>query len=147
MAGPAANFASVIILSRTQGKRATAIYLASVIVTALCFGLMIDFLLPRDWFIPSAAGISGHCHDTAFPLFETICSALLVGLLIYTSIKTYINNKKQTTTTMTKEYHIKGMSCGHCKATVEKHIAAVPYGDIGQRRPRQRHRLCRRHSF
>lgn len=126
MAGPAANFASVIILSRTQGKRATAIYLASVIVTALCFGLMIDFLLPRDWFIPSAAGISGHCHDTAFPLFETICSALLVGLLIYTSIKTYINNKKQTTTTMTKEYHIKGMSCGHCKATVEKHIAAVP---------------------
>lgn len=125
MAGPAANFASVIILSRTQGRRATAIYLASVIITALCFGLMIDYLLPRHWFVPSASGVAAHCHDTAFPLFETICSALLVGLLIYTSIKTYSNNKKQTTTTMTKEYRIKGMSCGHCKATVEKHIAAV----------------------
>lgn len=126
MAGPAANFASVIILSRTQGKRATAIYLASVIVTALCFGLLIDFLLPRDRFIPSASGITAHCHDAGFPLFATLCSALLVGLLIYTSVKTYLNNKKQTSTTMTKEYHIKGMACGHCKATVEKHIAAVP---------------------
>ena len=126
MAGPAANFASVIILSRTQGKRATAIYLASVIVTALCFGLLIDFLLPRDWFIPSASGSTAHCHDAGFPLFATLCSALLVGLLIYTSVKTYLNNKKQTSTTMTKEYHIKGMACGHCKATVEKHIAAVP---------------------
>ena len=27
---------------------------------------------------------------------------------------------------MTKEYHIKGMSCPHCKMTVEKNLSAIP---------------------
>ena len=38
MAGPAANFASVMILSRTMGRRATVIYVASVVLTAIGFG-------------------------------------------------------------------------------------------------------------
>ena len=33
MAGPAANFASIMILNRSHGKRATAIYVGSVIAT------------------------------------------------------------------------------------------------------------------
>lgn len=47
MAGPAANFASIILLSRTYGRRTTAIYVGSVVVTAILFGLAIDMLLLR----------------------------------------------------------------------------------------------------
>ena len=80
MAGPAANFASVMILRRTQGTRATAIYVGSVVLTAIAFGLVIDLLLPASWFVPAgaASGIAS-CH-IELSWFDTLCSVLLAGL-------------------------------------------------------------------
>ena len=40
MAGPAANFASVMVLRKSLGRRATAVYVLSVVVTAILFGLL-----------------------------------------------------------------------------------------------------------
>ncbi|MDE6438856.1 MAG: SO_0444 family Cu/Zn efflux transporter, partial [Muribaculaceae bacterium] len=83
MAGPAANFASVIILRRSLGTMATAIYIAAVTVTAIAFGLLIHYLLPGSWFIPgagsatAAAGADCHLH---LPLFSTVCAGVLVAL-------------------------------------------------------------------
>ncbi len=63
MAGPAANFASVMVLRKTLGNRATAIYVASVIVTAIAFGLVIDTLLPASWFTPiGSISSEANCH-------------------------------------------------------------------------------------
>jgi hypothetical protein len=42
LAGPATNMASLTVLSGTLGKRATAIYLASIAVCAVLFGLILD---------------------------------------------------------------------------------------------------------
>lgn len=50
MAGPAANFASVMVLGREMGKRTTAIYVSTVVVTAIAIGLAIDYLMPSEWF-------------------------------------------------------------------------------------------------
>lgn len=87
MAGPAANFASVMVLNRSIGRRSTTIYLISVIVTAIAFGLIIDYLLPASWFTPAALGTHADAHCEAammsFGWFESLCSLLLVGLLIY----------------------------------------------------------------
>lgn len=130
MAGPAANFASIIILSRVQGRKATAIYVASVVVTAIAFGLLIDLMLPSGWFVPraGAAVMSDACH-TQFGIFESICSAVLVLLLVYAAISGRghnhshnINNEDMNT----KTYIVKGMACAHCKATVEKSLSALP---------------------
>ena len=128
MAGPAANFASVMILSRTQGARATVIYVASVVVTAIGFGLAIDLLMPPDWFVPAAgsAVTVDACHKV-IGWFPTVCSALLLGLIAYTFIVNKIHTHNiQKTDDMTKDYKIKGMACAHCKANVEKSLAKVP---------------------
>jgi uncharacterized membrane protein YraQ (UPF0718 family) len=42
LAGPATNMASLTVLSATLGKRATAIYLSSIAVCAVLFGLIVD---------------------------------------------------------------------------------------------------------
>lgn len=124
MAGPAANFASIMILGRTLGRRATAVYVGSVVVTAIAFGLAIDMLLPASWFAVGNAATAA-CHSHAFGIFDTACSALLVGLLIYAAIKNRKHNHQTTTSTMTTTYNIEGMACPHCKATVEKAIRGL----------------------
>ncbi len=126
MAGPAANFASVAVISRTMGRRSAALYIASIVAGAIAFGLAIDYLLPRDWFMsPLAAMPHGACHIDA-SWFDTVCSVILAGLLVIALIQKWYNNKHQTITNMNKEYRIKGMSCAHCKASVEKNLALIP---------------------
>ena len=127
MAGPAANFASILILDKTQGRKATAIYVTSVIVTAIAFGLIIDFLLPSSWFTinPTSDSHNAHMH---MGWFETACSIVLGGLLLFSFIKKLISKlkfKNISQNDMTKTYKIQGMNCSHCKASVEKAIAGV----------------------
>ena len=124
MAGPAANFASIMILGRTLGRRATAVYVGSVVATAIAFGLAIDLLLPASWFAVGNVATAA-CHSHAFGIFDTACSALLVGLLIYAAIKNRKHNHQTTTSTMTTTYKIEGMACPHCKATVEKALRGL----------------------
>lgn len=127
MAGPAANFASVMILRRSHGARTTAIYVASVVVTAIVFGLIIDFLLPASWFVPSVNGVHGACHHE-FGVFDTLCSIILFLLLIYSAWKGSFGTHKHNTinNNMDREYKIEGMACAHCKATVEKALSSLP---------------------
>lgn len=128
MAGPAANFASLLLLSRAQGRRATAIYVASVVVTAIAAGLVIDYLLPASWFMPQIAGHGAHAHAHS-GIFSAVCSGVLIALLAYAAIsqhffrKSKINNTDTDMETITLK--VKGMACPHCKASVEKAVAAV----------------------
>lgn len=126
MAGPAANFASMLILDKTQGRKATAIYVASVIVTAIGFGLIIDYLLPAKWFTISPIGM-GHSAHMHLGIFETICSASLIVLLLLSMIRKIKMNKTSdiNITDMTKTYKIEGMNCSHCQASVKKAIEGV----------------------
>lgn len=111
MAGPAANFASFTLIAREMGTKPAAIYLGSIITGALAFGIAIDYFLPASWFDPVAVHAGGMaCHHTG--VFSTICSAVLVILLIYTFIKGH-KHHHITHTNMTKEYTVTGMNCPH----------------------------------
>lgn len=122
MAGPAANFASFTLISREMGRKPAIIYLLSIIAGAMSFGLIIDYLLPTRWFAIDA--IHAACHgNRTFALFPTLCSAILVALLVITFIKRNIHHK--VTGNMTTEYIIKGMNCPHCQAAVTKSINGV----------------------
>ena len=126
MAGPAANMASVMVLNRSLGRRATAIYVGSVVVTAILFGVLVDYVLPAGWFVPPAvAHASCHAHQ-GFGLFPSLCSALLVALLIYSAVRNRVKTTKTTDDTdMKRTYIVKGMSCAHCKMSVEKAVSAL----------------------
>ena len=124
MAGPAANFASVLILRKSLGSKATAIYVGSVVVTAIAFGLMIDLALPAQWF--TVTGMShAACHHSEFSIFSSVCSAVLIGLLIYTAF-THKHHPHNHSHNMERTYKIKGMRCPHCQATVQRSISSLP---------------------
>ena len=124
MAGPAANFASFTLISREMGRKAAAMYLTAIIVGAMAFGLLIDYLLPGRWFALDPMQTACCHHGKEFGIFPTICSVVLVTLLAITLIKRYLPHHK-TTKDMTKEYITKGMNCPHCQASVAKAIAGV----------------------
>lgn len=126
MAGPAANFASIVILSKTQGSKATFIYVLSVVLTALAFGLTIDLLLPREWFAVDMIG--GNIHGESAPgWFPTVCALVLAALLVYTQIlnRTHHHSHHKIGTSMTQEFKVTGMNCPHCQASVNKAISGV----------------------
>ena len=124
MAGPAVNFASYTLLSRTMGRRNTLIYIAIIASSAIITGCIIDYLLPASWFLPRLSEQAACCHHGT-PWFSTICSAFLTALLVYSFIKNRSHNHSNHTT-MTKEYRIDGMACIHCKNRVEKELSALP---------------------
>lgn len=123
MAGPAANFASFALISREMGRKTAIIYLSAIIAGAMAFGLAIDYLLPSGWFDVNA--LHAHaCHQAHLNMFSTICSAILVALLIVALIRGHRHNHVEISD-LSKEYTIKGMNCSHCQAAVEDAISSV----------------------
>lgn len=129
MAGPAANFASIVILNRTLGRKTTAIYVASVVVTAIAFGALIDYVLPAEWFTPGFMTV-GEGHHASMGWFESACSVALALLLMaaaFRRLKEKYANSNQSVEQgiMTQEFKIKGMECNHCRASVEKALSGL----------------------
>ena len=125
MAGPAANFASIIIVGKSLGKRAAAIYLATIVIGAVAIGMCIDYLMPRSWFPTAMVASTAHCHlDVG--LFPGICSVVLVLLLINAFIQKHKPEKVEKMENGETTIIVKGMTCGHCKAMVEKNLAKLP---------------------
>lgn len=125
MAGPAANFASLIIVSKSLGRKAAIAYLTVIVAGAIGVGLCIDYLMPASWFVAPIASAASHvtCH-ISIGVFPAICSVILVALLINAMLRkhnhnTQNSNNMETNSTIVK---IKGMSCGHCTAMVQKNL-------------------------
>ncbi len=78
LAGPATNLASITVLVATLGKRATAIYLASIAVCSVLFGLIVDKVYAY-WDI-SAQAMVGQASEV-MPIWAQWAGALLVLLL------------------------------------------------------------------
>ena len=134
MAGPACNMASILVINKVMGRKTLITYLASIIAGAVGFGLAIDHLLPREWFIPTIAPSTECCHEET-PLFYWICTGVLVLLLINAAWHHYHGghhhhhchcHDTETCDSPTNKYDmeitIKGMNCNHCRANAEKAI-------------------------
>ncbi|MBR6285532.1 MAG: permease, partial [Bacteroidaceae bacterium] len=81
MAGPASNVASILVIRKVLGNRTQIVYLASIILGAVAFGLAIDHLLPREWFT-SALVMRDACCDEGASWFSWLSTALLTLMLI-----------------------------------------------------------------
>jgi len=126
MAGPATNIATLIVLNKSLGKKATLSYLLSIIISALGFGLLIDYTLPREWF--EIIHESGHIHDEMLPAWLQWSSTIILTLLLLNALfKKYtimwFSRKKTIDSNLTLK--VDGMTCNHCKATIEKHVGAI----------------------
>ncbi|MFI3292746.1 MAG: SO_0444 family Cu/Zn efflux transporter [Rikenellaceae bacterium] len=108
LAGPATNIASLIILKREIGMRKTIIYLISIVIGAITCAIIIDLVLPQEWFssiMPMdicCDHTHDHIHDHAHshencshgPIWwQTICSTLFVILFLNSIVRSWINGK------------------------------------------------------
>ncbi|MGM9803518.1 MAG: SO_0444 family Cu/Zn efflux transporter [Muribaculaceae bacterium] len=125
MAGPAANFASVLVIGRAFGRKSTVAYLASIVSGAVAFGLLIDYVLPAEWFAVNLLHGGGESCSHCVNWLNIACSVVLVVSLIYTQLSRFVKSKSIITNNMTKEYKVKGMMCVHCKANVEKGLQSI----------------------
>lgn len=80
MAGPAINFASILVINKALGKKITGIFICCIILCALLFGLSIDYLMPASWF--DAISAAGSCGHETVSVFQWICLGLFSLLLI-----------------------------------------------------------------
>ena len=131
MAGPAVNSASMLVIGKVFGKRTLWLYLLSIVIGAVGFGLAIDYLMPQEWFaVTGSMAACGHCHDLS--VMDWIWMGLLTCLLINAFASQIINSykhKKNHKMEVSKKnqvvYKVSGMSCNHCKMSVEKAIAGI----------------------
>jgi len=128
MAGPAANVASMLVIGRAFGRKATAAYLASIVLGAIGFGVVVDYVPGLREVFVDAMPHHLMSHTMGVSWLNTVCSVLLVTLVVaamcYKYWKSYQINQHKTNAM--KEYKVKGMMCNHCKANVERGLAAVP---------------------
>jgi hypothetical protein len=122
MAGPASNMASMLVIRKVMGRKTMWIYLLSITLGAIGFGLIIDYLLPVEWFTQSIVQSHACCHEQP-AVFKVICSIVLGLLLIYALIKRFTIKKEETMDK--REFKVDGMMCNHCRANVENAIKSV----------------------
>lgn len=127
MAGPAVNVASILVVKKSLGSRFTTIYLMTIVVLSVIFGLLINFLgIGTD--IPLAASHDACCTaEPASPsIFRIVCSCLLVIFIINAlSMKLFSRFKKEVVTDGTTIYQVEGMHCNHCKTAVESAVSKL----------------------
>ena len=149
MAGPACNVASMLVVRKVLGLKTQCLYVGSIVLGAIAFGLCIDYLLPREWFLSALTSVGdGHMHAG---WFRWTCTAVLCILLVYTLlVRPYFmggpshahghaheteeghghgGHPLQTTeTAMNNErlFHIRGMNCSHCRMSAENALKSVP---------------------
>lgn len=130
MAGPACNLASILVVRKVLGVKTMLIYMGSIIAGAVCFGSMVDYLQ------------FNHIVDFLSQLITTdaccmpgnswlgMVSGVVLLLLLFNALVIERYFKKNSDNNNIKKenmkvYHIEGMNCNHCRASVEKAILGV----------------------
>ncbi len=135
MAGPACNFASILVINKVLGRRTLLCYLTAIIIGSIAFGVGIDYLLPREWFTSHLIGGADCCHEEA-GWFEWTCTGLLFVLLLNVLLMKLTGHEHchdhdccdhcEVGESVGRVFTVKGMNCNHCKMNVEKAVGSVP---------------------
>lgn len=150
MAGPACNVASILVIQKVLGKKSLVLYLTAIVSGSILFGVVIDQLLPREWFTEHLMSTHDCCHEVA-GWFEWLCTGVLI-LLLLNVVRMKLQHKStcscghgheghchchehhdhchdeaccEEDACETKTYVVKGMTCNHCRANTEKVIRTV----------------------
>ena len=125
--GPATNAATMIIIGRVMGWRVLSVYLGSIIVLALSFGLGLDWLTGvTGW---QVTPLMEHEHGLN-PILTWGTAGLLTFFIVLHFTKRLERRLARRKTNETKEsamdLKIEGMHCSHCERTVTQAILNVP---------------------
>lgn len=134
MAGPATNIATMTVIGKALGRWSLLVYLSTIIVGAILFGLLTDLILSSGYIF----GIMDHAHNEhsheLLPEWIKIASLIILGIfLFYSLLKKYFPAVKGKVPAMasapekgTYRFEVTGMTCNHCKTTVEDALNNLP---------------------
>lgn len=134
MAGPATNIATMTVIGKALGKWALLVYLSTIILGSLIFGLLTDMILSSGYMF----GIMDHVHHDhsheLLPEWIKIASLVILGIfLFYSLLKRYLPTLKVKVPTGVSHpekgiyrFEVTGMTCNHCKTTVEDALNNLP---------------------
>ena len=126
MAGPAVNFASILVVRKSLGRRFTWIYLMTIIGFAVLFGLLLN-ATGIDFTVSAQDACCMEASALPSP-FKMICSAVLTLLIIFALMMKFLSrftNKKPLDPDVVV-YRVEDMHCSHCEAAVVRAVENVP---------------------
>lgn len=127
MAGPAVNMASILVIRKSMGGRFTAVYISTIVVFSILFGLLVNTLGIGSDLADASEMACHHSHGSnMLSPWRIICSVILILLIIFAlSMKLFDKFRKQPVEAGTVVYKVEGMHCNHCKASVENSVLKV----------------------
>jgi uncharacterized membrane protein YraQ (UPF0718 family)/copper chaperone CopZ len=122
MAGPATNVATIGAVYRSLGWKVLLLYVGTVVVMSIGFGLTFDFILP------DARGGIAATHQ-AVNWLDLLATALLLGLLLLLLARRlarrFVGRRAvEQTSPGTLMLKVDGMRCGHCVSNVKRALEA-----------------------
>ena len=123
MAGPATNMATMLVINKVLGRKTLITYLIIIMTGAIGFGLLIDYMLPAEWFNNITHRHISGCCNVVTPWWQTTSSIIFIILLTTGFILKF--KKKNNVAVTQHKFRINGMMCNHCKANVERALAEV----------------------
>jgi uncharacterized protein len=91
LTGPATNIATLMVIKRELGGKELALYLFSIILSALASGLLLDFLF--DHFAWTLQLVQGHHSELVSNLYQ-ISAVILAGLIFFQLYKKWMPKTK-----------------------------------------------------
>lgn len=133
MAGPATNAATITMIGKILGKKSLVIYLSTITLGALAFGIIIDYLLPSEWFYQVISSHSTQQHVHGLSWLQITSAITLTALIINAFFQKHLSQKNNTSKTINSTFmntatiKVDGMTCNHCKANVETNLEKLDF--------------------
>ena len=93
MAGPACNMASILVINKVLGKKTLIVYLISIITMAICWGCIVDYCLPQEWFMTGM--MAKACHEAEGTSWFNIGCTILLTLLLLNVLRLHFSHKHE----------------------------------------------------
>ncbi|MBU0519301.1 SO_0444 family Cu/Zn efflux transporter [bacterium] len=124
MTGPATNAATISTIWKVLGKKTAFLYLLTVVISSLAAGFLLNYIYTSES-IPSMP----HAHQMVPGILENSSAVVLILILSYALIQPYFRSRttrKAFEMSDAQELNIKGMTCNHCAANVQRVIEECP---------------------
>lgn len=121
MAGPATNVATIGAVYRVMGGRVLSLYLGTVIVMSLAFGLFFQGVVGT-----AGGAAAGHEHGASW--WSVLSAVVLIGLLGWLGWRR-VRARREAAAAIQEPggvlLRVEGMTCQHCVSSVKRSLESV----------------------
>lgn len=118
--GPATNVATIAVAWKMLGRRATLIYLATIVLGSFAAGLVLNAIVAGG-FADITLGQATHLHGEHLGVTDHIFAGLLVAMMGYAALRPMWRTRPASVIAAPAQVlHVEGMTCEHCVDTVTR---------------------------